>query len=296
MTEEQIGEVGSTTAAAKSGERAAAATEAVTQTPQFSPENPGIAAFFDIDNTVIRGASSFHLARALYQNGFFRMRDLIYMSFQQGRYLLFGENNKQIDEVRSQGLELMRGHSVAEVIAIGEQIYEEVLGLRIFPGTKKLIEEHLARGHQVWFVSATPLEVASLIARRLGVTGALGTVAEHQDGMYTGKLVGDLLHGQAKATAIKKLAQEQHLDLCQSYAYGDSSNDLHMLRMVGKPCAINPDRRLRRVAQQTGWPQRDFRAKRRNARRGAGAASLVGAGWALTVGVRKIARALRGPR
>ena len=77
--------------------------------------------------------------------------------------------------------------------------------------------------------------------------------------MYTWKLVGDLLHGQAKATAIKKLAQEQHLDLCQSYAYGDSSNDLHMLRMVGKPCAITGPPAAP-SAQQTGWPQRDFRA------------------------------------
>ena len=93
------------------------------------------------------------------------MRDLLYI-FPSGPVRAVWENNKQIDEVRSP-LELMRGHSVAEVIAIGEQIYEEVLGLRIFPGTK-LIEEHLARGHQVWFVSATPLEIASLIARRLG--------------------------------------------------------------------------------------------------------------------------------
>ena len=90
-----------------------------------------------------------------------------------------------------------------------------------------------------------PIEIAQIIARRLGLTGAMGTVAEHIDGVYTGRLVGDLLHGPAKGEAIKALAAREELDLAACSAYSDSFNDLPMLTMVGDPCAINPDARLR---------------------------------------------------
>ena len=70
---------------------------------------------------------------------------------------------------------------------------------RIWPGTRALAQMHLDQGQRVWLVTAAPIEIARIIARRLGLTGALGTVAEHVDGVYTGRLVGDMLHGPAKA-------------------------------------------------------------------------------------------------
>ena len=84
---------------------------------------------------------------------------------------------------------------------------------RIWPGTRALAQLHLDQGQRVWLVTAAPIEIARIIARRLGLTGALGTVAEHVDGVYTGRLVGDLLHGPAKAEAVKALAAREGLDL-----------------------------------------------------------------------------------
>lgn len=252
-----------------------------------------VGAFFDVDNTIIRGASAFHLAVGLYRRGFFRKRDLVSFGLHQSRYQLFGENMGQIDEVRSRALSIMTGHSVAEVTAIAEDVYDEVLCLRIYPGTQKLLDEHIAAGHEVWLVTATPVEVGELIARRLGVTGALGTIAEHRDGFYTGYLVGDLLHGEAKASAVRALAERDGLDLSQSYAYGDSTHDVPILSEVGFPCAINPDGRLRRHAREVGWPIREFRGRRRAARRGVNAASLAGVAWVGGLVFRSIRRALR---
>ena len=251
------------------------------------------AAFFDVDNTIIRGASAFHLAVGLYRRGFFRKWDIVTFAIHQSRYLMFGENRRQIDEVRDKGLTIMTGHSVAEVVAIAEDIYDEVLSLRIFPGTQKLLDEHLAAGHEVWLITATPVEIGELIARRLGVTGALGTIAEHKDGFYTGRLVGDMLHGKAKASAVRELAARENLDLTASYAYGDSTNDVPILSEVGFPCAINPDRRLRRHAQTVGWPIREFRGRRRAARRSANLASLAGLAWVAGLVVRTIRRSAR---
>ncbi|MDO8106486.1 HAD-IB family hydrolase [Isoptericola sp. b441] len=261
------------------------------------PDAPagGVAAFFDLDNTLIRGASPFHLAVGLRARGMVSLRDILEFGLVQARYQLFGENRRQIDRVRSRALSLVAGHSVAEMAAIGEEIWDEVLSLRIFPDTHTLLTEHLAAGHEVWIISASPVEIGRLIAARLGATGALGTVAEHVDGFYTGRMLGDLLHGAAKETAVRTLAAERGLDLSRCYAYGDSANDTAILSAVGHPVAINPDARLRRRARKVGWPVREFRGRRSAAtRRGVRAASWAGGAWVLGVVARAVRRALRG--
>jgi phosphoserine phosphatase len=136
---------------------------------------------------------------------------------------------------------------------------------------------HLDQGQRVWLVTAAPIEIARTIAHRLGLTGALGTVAEHDDGVYTGRLVGDLLHGAAKAEAVRQLAEQEGLDLARCAAYSDSFNDLPMLSLVGDPCVINPDSRLRDHARAQGWRIRDYRTGRRAAKAGLVAAALAGA-------------------
>jgi HAD superfamily hydrolase (TIGR01490 family) len=260
------------------------------------PEHdPVAAAFFDVDNTLVRGASAFHLGRALYRRGFFSTHDLVQFGYVQARYRLFGENKRQIDHIRARALRIMSGHSVAEVMAVGEEVWDQVLSLRIYPGTKRLLDRHLAAGDQVWLVSATPVEIGGLIATRLGATGCLGTIAAHRDGFYTGKLVGDLMHGQAKAAAVRELAQREGIDLSSSYAYGDSLNDIMMMKEVANPCPINPDARLRRYAQDVGWPIREFRGKRRRVTRTSmRTASWAGAAWAASMVAGSIRRRLTG--
>ncbi len=251
-----------------------------------------IAAFFDVDNTIIRGASAFHLARALYARDFFAVSDLIAAMFHQLRYVSFGENKGQIDSVRERALSIMKGHSVAEVTAIGEEVYDQVLALRIYPGTRKILDAHLAAGHEVWLITATPIEIGELLARRLNATGALATVAEHRNGIYTGRLVGDMMHGKAKEVGVRALAQRRDIDLAASYAYGDSANDIPILSSVGNPCGINPEPRLRRHARHAGWPIREFRGKRRMAKRGLKTASWAGAAWILSLIARSVKRAI----
>lgn len=97
----------------------------------------------------------------------------------------------------------------------------------------------------MWLVTATPYELAEIIARRLGLTGALGTVAESVDGVFTGRLVGDILHGLGKAHAVRSLAIREGLNLRRCTAYSDSINDVPMLSLVGTAVAVNPDGKLR---------------------------------------------------
>ncbi|MDR3202248.1 MAG: HAD-IB family hydrolase [Bifidobacteriaceae bacterium] len=263
--------------------------------PETAPEPQGeaVAAFFDIDNTIIRGASAFHLAMGLRHRGILTARAILRFAAINARYRLVGENARDIDTTRDRSLGIIRGMPVALVVTVGEQVYDEVLAHRIYPGAKALLDSHRDAGHEVWLVSASPLEIGSLIAHRFHVTGALGTQVEHRDGFYTGRLVGGLLHGQAKADAVKNLAAQRGIDLAASYAYGDSVSDVSILSEVGHPCGINPDRKLRRYCASHSWPVREFRGRRRAVRRSLRAAYRVGGAWAVFAVLRALTRRFR---
>jgi HAD superfamily hydrolase (TIGR01490 family) len=182
-----------------------------------------------------------------------------------------------MQDARDSALSIVKGHRVSELMSIGEEIYDEYMADRIWPGTRALAQAHLDAGQKVWLVTAAPVETATIIARRLGLTGALGTVAESVDGVYTGRLVGEPLHGPAKAEAVRALAAAEGLDLARCAAYSDSHNDIPMLSLVGHPYAINPDTKLRKHARALDWRLRDYRTGRKAAKVGIPAAAGVGA-------------------
>ncbi|MFF4329819.1 HAD family hydrolase [Streptomyces sp. NPDC001591] len=236
------------------------------------------AAFFDLDNTVMQGAAIFHFGRGLYKREFFRRRELARFAWQQAWFRLAGvEDPEHMQDARDSALSIVKGHKVSELMAIGEEIYDEYMAERIWPGTRALAQAHLDAGQKVWLVTAAPVETATIIARRLGLTGALGTVAESVDGIYTGRLVGEPLHGPAKAEAVRALAAAEELDLARCAAYSDSHNDIPMLSLVGHPYAINPDTKLRKHARAHDWRLRDYRTGRKAVKVGVPAAAGVGA-------------------
>ena len=259
--------------------------------------DPLAAAFFDLDNTIVQGASIFHFAKGLYRRGFFDARTIIKALWFQTYFRAAGqEKAAHLADARETMLSFIAGHTVAEITQVGEEVYEESVAKRIWAGTRAIAQLHLDAGQQVWLVTAAPVELAAIIASRLGLTGALGTTAEHEEGVYTGRLVGEMLHGPAKADAVHDLATEHGLDLTRSFAYSDSSNDLPMLSIVGHPCAINPDRRLAAHAEEEDWQVHDLRTGRRAARLGLlGAGGAGAAAGALAAGV-TLTRRLRRSR
>ena len=258
------------------GEAAAAIAEV--ESALDVPADPARAAFFDVDNTVMQGASIFHLARGLHRRKFFTTRDILGAAYKQAYFRVVGvEDPEHVADARNSALGFIAGHTVTELEELGEEIFDEAMAHRIWPGTRALAQLHLDQGQRVWLVTAAPIEIASIIARRLGLTGAMGTVAEHVDGVYTGQLVGDMLHGPAKGEAVKALAAREGLDLAECSAYSDSYNDLPLLSIVGDPCAINPDAKLRSHAKEQGWRIRDYRTGRKAARAGLIAGAVAGA-------------------
>jgi phosphoserine phosphatase len=120
------------------------------------------------------------------------------------------------------------------------------------------MELHRAEGRRIYIVSSSPEEVVRPLARHFGVSGVIATRAEvGPDGRYTGELEF-YAYGQQKADAVRAIAERTGLDLQGSYAYSDSITDLPLLQAVGNPVAVNPDKELRRAAEEHGWQIRDF--------------------------------------
>lgn len=247
-----------------------------------------VAAFFDIDNTIMRGASIFHLARGLFSRKILSAADLTNYAIAQSKFLVSGsENMNDLARITENALSFAKGRTVEEMNALCSEVYDEIMVDKVWPGTVQLAHTHIAAGHEVWLVSAGPIELAEIIAQRLGLTGALATVSEIIHGEYTGRLKSDPMHGPQKAIAIRELAEQRGIDLAHSFAYSDSKNDVPLLSAVGNPIAINPDSELRDIAIRSGWPVHDFRREHLKKRyalpAGAVTLALVGAATGLAL-------------
>lgn len=239
--------------------------------------SPGAAAaFFDLDNTIVRGTSLIHLGLGLYARGYFTLGIIMRALWLEACFRTSGaEHAGHMVEARETILGIIAGRSVSEVEHDAEEIFHDSIAEKIWPQTAALARGHLEAGRPVWLVTAAPVEVARVCALHLQMTGALGTVAEQSEGRYTGQLRDRLLHGEAKADAVRALALEQGYDLSRCSAYSDSTNDLPMLNLVGDPHVVNPDHDLLRHARANTWPVHDFRGRGR--RRTLAATALGGA-------------------
>ena len=224
---------------------------------------PNRVAFFDVDNTLIRGSTLYFLGKGMYKRGYFTKADISRFVLANLRFRLTGKEKKEeIKRFQDAATDFIGGHNVLEIHNIGQEIYDEYVSPACWQGTIHIAQKHLSAGEEVWLVTAAPEDMAVLIAKNLGFTGALGSKAEIHDGKYTGQMLGNLLHGKEKAVAIAVLAKEKGFDLAECYAYSDSHNDFPLLEAVGHPSAINPDAILSLRALAEGWPIHDFRRAR----------------------------------
>lgn len=259
--------------------------------------DPTAAAFFDIDNTVIKGASIFALARGMLREDILKRSTMLGFALKQARFVLSGtENLDDIAKIQESALSIVAGRQVDEMRAIASSVFDDYMVDKLWPGTLALARFHIEAGQRVWLVSATPIEVAEVIAERLGLSGAIGTRSEVDNGVYTGRLIGYPVHGQAKADAVSKLAKAEGLDLSRCWAYSDSANDIPMLSLVGNAVAINPDKKLNAYANAHAWQVRDFRTTNFALRVGIPIAAASGVAVGATAASLITAAVMRRPR
>ncbi|MTA84203.1 MAG: HAD-IB family hydrolase, partial [Actinobacteria bacterium] len=224
-------------------------------------------AFFDVDNTILRGSSSFLFGKSAFERKFFSRKDFWRFAWHQFVFIWKGENNTKLSALKDRALSLVEGQRVSDLQELVDEVYEKHIKLKLWPETVRLAKDHIKQGREVWLVTAAPQELGDVIAHELGLTGAIGTKVERKNGILTGKLVGKPIHGAEKRKALKALAKDRNLSLKRSYAYSDSQNDLPMLTAVGHPVAVNPDKILTRYAKAADWPIYDFKKRELKANR-----------------------------
>jgi HAD superfamily hydrolase (TIGR01490 family) len=163
-----------------------------------------------------------------------------------------------MEKLRIAMLEMIRGWNRGKVAEIVRETLDDVVTPIIFAEALDLIHEHQAAGRKVVIVSSAPEEVVRPLGEFLGVDDVIATRPEvDADDNYTGELAF-YGYGPYKAEAIAAMAAREGIDLAESYAYSDSITDEPMLRAVGHPFAVNPDKELARLARQEEWPILDF--------------------------------------
>jgi HAD superfamily hydrolase (TIGR01490 family) len=219
---------------------------------------PSAAAFFDLDKTIIAKSSVLAFGKSLYREGLLSRRAIVRSAYAQVIFMLVGADEEKMEKLRGAMLDMIRGWNRDEVASIVREALDEVVTPIIFSEALDLIEEHQKAGRLVVIVSSAPEEVVRPLGEFLGVDDVIATRPEVDElGNYTGELAY-YGYGPYKAEAIQALAGRDGLDLSASYAYSDSVTDEPMLRAVGNPVAVNPDRDLARVARDEGWPIMKF--------------------------------------
>jgi HAD superfamily hydrolase (TIGR01490 family) len=210
------------------------------------------AAFFDVDRTLLAGSSGLHLARPLRRRGLLTARQLARTMLVGLAFATQGSDHERLDKFTVAVKELMRGWDRATMMEVIEAELERRVRPMVYEEALERIAQHKARGQRVYAVSATMEEIIAPLAELLGMDGAVASKMEVVDGAFTGDL--ELVnHGPQKADNLRAFAAQHDIDLAASSAYSDSITDEQFLRAVGRAFAVNPDKQLRRLAEDEGW-------------------------------------------
>jgi HAD superfamily hydrolase (TIGR01490 family) len=211
------------------------------------------AAFFDLDKTIIAKSSALAFSKPFFNQGLLTRRAVLKNSYAQFLYLLSGADHDQMDRIRTHLTNMCAGWDVEQVKSIVNETLHDIVTPLVFAEAADLIAAHKLCGRDVVVVSTSGEEIVAPIARALGATHAMATRMVVEGGKYTGE-VAFYCYGEGKVQAIRELAARERYPLEHCYAYSDSITDLPMLEAVGHPSVVNPDRGLRKEANERGWP------------------------------------------
>jgi HAD superfamily hydrolase (TIGR01490 family) len=249
------------------------------------------AAFFDLDRTLMQGSSAFQFGRAAFKAGLMSRRQLITDGWANLRFRVRGSTDEATHALRDRISASLAGTRVIDLQRLGPDVLSRILP-RVYPQMLAVAYDHQDAGRPVYIFTAASQELAEMLAHVLTFDGGIGSqFSKVSDGCFTGEPTGLFIYGADKARAIKRLADEDGIDLSRSYAYSDSASDLPMLRAVGHPVVVNPDRELLGEARENGWDVLRFDRLGRRLKTGIGLAGAAAAG-----GIGSAALASRGRR
>jgi HAD superfamily hydrolase (TIGR01490 family) len=216
------------------------------------------AAFFDLDKTIIARSSALAFTTPFAKAGLLSKSSLLRSLVAQTLFTLGGADHEKTERLRIQLSKMVEGWSTEQVSEIVQETLHRFIEPIIYAEAADLIDEHHRNGRQVVIVSSSAVEIVEPIGKMLGADEIIATRLKSIDGHYTGE-IEYYAYAEAKATAIRELAESKGYDLSQCFAYSDSSTDIPMLKTVGFPSVVNPNLALRKIAVANGWGICTFR-------------------------------------
>ncbi|HXJ32765.1 MAG TPA: HAD family hydrolase [Candidatus Eisenbacteria bacterium] len=211
----------------------------------------GIAAFFDIDGTLLARNSAPLYMRHLRRTGQARRRDVAWTLYYLARYKL---GLLDIQSTLGESMRFVVGKDERTMREDCERWYVRDVRQYLYPQMAALVAAHREAGHVPVLATSATRYLAEPLAADLGIGHFLVTQLEVEEGLFTGKVVHPICYAEGKVHWARALATREGLDLAESYFYTDSVTDLPLLEAVGHPLIVHPDPPLRRVAQRRGWP------------------------------------------
>jgi HAD superfamily hydrolase (TIGR01490 family) len=217
------------------------------------------AAFFDVDGTLTRTTILDPLV--WYQRS--RLSRPLYALWLAGLALdvprLVWIDRRSRSRVNTVFYRRYAGLRADDLRAWHRQTFADNLRRRLYPAAAACLEEHRRQGHRVVLVTGGLDFVMRPLAEHVGADDVMATHLAERDGVLTGELTGPPIADERKGQLVREYAEKHGIDLARSFAYADSHADLPILDCVGHPVAVNPDRRLRRLAGERGWPVEEWR-------------------------------------
>ncbi len=227
---------------------------------EAGPSGSKIAAFFDMDRTLIYGFSAQDLFIEQITSGELAMDGVV---DQVSQAVKFARGKIDFAELVTRTAKHLRGQVDSRNYEFGRKVFAKRIASRIYPEARLLIDAHLKKGHVVVIVSAaTPYQVEP-VANDLGVHSFLCTHLEVKNGICTGKVLEPACYGEGKSIAVRNFVADRDVDLGESYFYTDGNEDLPLLEIVGKPRPLNPDKKLTGIAKSRDWPITRFEGRGR---------------------------------
>jgi HAD superfamily hydrolase (TIGR01490 family) len=221
------------------------------------------AAFFDLDKTIISRSSTLAFVPSFYRYGLISRVQAVRGAVAQVVFRMGGADHQQMERIKAEVTRVCQGWSAERVTEIVTAHLTETIAPIVYAEARLLMRSHREAGRDVFIVSTAGQEMVGPIGVLLGASGIIASRMQLADGCYSGELEF-YAYGAAKATRMRELATERDYDLADCFAYSDSATDLPMLEAVGHPHAVNPDRELRRVARERGWPVLAFTDRSRD--------------------------------
>lgn len=207
-------------------------------------------AFFDVDRTVIRGATVSYAIRYFVGKGEMSLRHLARGAFYAA---LHHVNLLDYDSVFRQAVAPFVGMPEEEVIRISRECFESLVKGKIYADAVERIRGHVERGEPPVLISSGPRYIVYALRDHLRVPHAIASGPKVVAGRVTAEPDGDLCYKEGKLRRAREYSAERGISLDDCYFYSDSISDLPLLSAVGCPRVVNPDPLLRREARRRGW-------------------------------------------